>query len=151
MRTWLWSAVYSLVSFFNDRLLPDIWHFNPESVADRFQHLWHGLLTYVTEQPDAPKRYRGVIIDESESDNLAAVAPVITRTVYYRGCPIQRTPSGQVAFDLSSSAYIPPYQPPYQRWMNTQFRTWLLNLGLGNRDLTSPTPATEKVYRGSRY
>jgi len=145
MRSWIWSTVYGLVAFLNDRFLPQSWHLNPEKVADRVQHLWHELLTYVTEQPDAPKRYRGVIIDESALPSRPA--PVITRTVYYRGCPIQRTSSGQVPLDLTT----PPYVPPYQRWMDTQWRTWMLNLGLGNQDLTAPTPAPEKLYRGSRY
>ncbi|MEN9246068.1 MAG: hypothetical protein Q6J78_05115, partial [Thermostichales cyanobacterium SRBZ-1_bins_19] len=141
MRSWIWSVVHALVAFLNDRLLPQAWHLDAEGIADGWQRAWENLRTYVTEQPDAPKRYRGVIIDETAAPNRPA--PVMTETVYYRGCPIQRTATGKVAVDVSAPAYV----PPYQRWFETRVRTWLINLGLGNRDLTDPTPALEKVYR----
>ncbi|GAB4215022.1 MAG: hypothetical protein OHK0012_14250 [Synechococcales cyanobacterium] len=145
MQTWLWRTVYSLVAFVNDRFLPTSWQRDPEVIADFVQRLWISLKLYVTEQPEAPKRYRGVII-EDQPETIAST-PVITQATYYRGCRIDRTPTGDVAVPFHESPYI----PPYQRWMDTKVRTMLLNLGLGNRDLTPTPTVVERIYRGARY
>ncbi|NJL97583.1 MAG: hypothetical protein HC818_01755 [Synechococcaceae cyanobacterium RM1_1_27] len=136
-RTLVWRAIGAMVAFLNDRLLPQRYHLDADTLHQRFEAVLAWCRSYLADRDPGVVQYRGLPVDPE-----AWVEPGIPASaeVIYRGCrvPVETFVTGIAR--PTESAYVP--------WYQTRIKNWRLRLGFADTDLMQKTPVMQASYRG---
>lgn len=132
LKAFMWHLWVSLVTFLNDRVLPEERGIDAEAVAAWCQQ-------FLADRDPGELQYRGVSMSPQSVATPSAIS------FAYRGLLVAAAqPAGHVAIAALPAATAEPFVPAYQQ----QLRALLLAKGWNDLDKVAVTPELKISYRG---